>query len=123
MFYQGLIREVEDHVRDIFRKTTDHRLLYHNIGHTLKVVEYTKEIASFYQLDEESFFIVLTAAWFHDTGHLFPGASAHELRSVSVMDTFLETRNLSKTIRSKIAAIIMATNIMASPNSFLDKII
>ena len=45
--------------------------VYHNLYHTKTVALRANEIALNYSLTEKEFFIVASAAWFHDVGHLF----------------------------------------------------
>jgi hypothetical protein len=38
------------------------------------------QIANHYQLDDVGFFVVVTAAWFHDMGYFSGGPNGHELQ-------------------------------------------
>src|ERR1700674_4161697 len=93
MDYTALYKKTESFVRELFEKNQSDALVYHNIEHTEKVVERVKEIAANYDLSERDQFILYTAAWFHDTGHLFADPSVHELKSVDLMKDFV-SRNI-----------------------------
>jgi HD superfamily phosphodiesterase len=78
----SLLSEIGSYVERLFRICNKPYLLYHNLDHTLQVVQHTKEIAGHYPLDANSLFSVVAAAWFHDTGHLTGESEGHEERSV-----------------------------------------
>jgi predicted metal-dependent HD superfamily phosphohydrolase len=118
-----MVKEVEDYVRSIFKDQTNDKLFYHTIEHAHRVVAHTNEIALFYKLDEESLFVVLTAAWFHDIGYLFGGSKDHEFRSVFMMNQFISNKNISRNITDKIETGIMATKRFAIPLTFAGEII
>ena len=72
MNYQDMSRKVQEHLLAFFHSQNDETFVYHNLGHTQSVVKAATEIANHYQLDEKDFFIVTTAAWFHDAGYSAP---------------------------------------------------
>ncbi|HSU49490.1 MAG TPA: HD domain-containing protein, partial [Segetibacter sp.] len=88
MDYNLIIKKVEAHVIELFQKTPHPKLIYHNVHHTQKVVERTKEIAAHYNLIESDMLVLLVAAWFHDTGYLFDEAAMHEEKSAHLMNEF-----------------------------------
>ncbi|HYC30128.1 MAG TPA: HD domain-containing protein, partial [Chitinophagaceae bacterium] len=89
MDYHNIYKKVESFVTELFEKNQTNALLFHNLEHTEKVVEHSKEIAMQYQLSEREQFILYAAAWFHDTGHLFVDPARHEMKSVELMRDFL----------------------------------
>jgi predicted metal-dependent HD superfamily phosphohydrolase len=123
MNYQALLKKVEDHVNFLFSEHGDTKLFYHNVAHTREVVAATKEIAGHYQLDDHSWFIVCTAAWFHDTGYLVTGPESHELRSAGSAEHFLKSAKVSEEDITGIKKCIMATEMPQVPESLLEKII
>lgn len=68
-----LSKEIPIYVSAVFYKYIKPELVYHNLEHTIRVVERTLEIVNYYKLGATERFILLAASWFHDTGHLFPG--------------------------------------------------
>ena len=117
------IQKVASDVKTLFNQNQNPALLYHNIGHTEYVVRKTFEIASTYSLNENEIFILLTSAWFHDTGHLFGRPEFHEERSVLIMKDYLENENVDKKTIAGIAGCIMATKIPQEPKTLLEQII
>jgi HD superfamily phosphodiesterase len=66
MNYHQLLEKVKQNAVDYFNAKADQKLVYHNLAHTESVVSNARQIARHYQLSEKDFFIVITAAWFHD---------------------------------------------------------
>ena len=69
MNYTQLLEQVKQHVIHFFKTKGDQKFAYHNLSHTEAVVSNAAKIASHYQLGEKDIFIVMTAAWFHDSGY------------------------------------------------------
>ena len=91
MDYHDIYKKVESFVTELFEKNEDNKLQFHNLKHTEAVVERSREIAAQYNLPEKDQFVLYTAAWFHDTGHLFVDPSSHEVKSVELMRFFSST--------------------------------
>ena len=123
MSHQELLTEVEDHVNTLFKEHKNDSLAYHNIEHTRKVVQHANEIGTFYQLDEESLFILSAAAWFHDVGYLFTGTKDHERTGVEIMKEFFSNKNLPSNVTDNIERCIMATKKLAHPIHLLERIL
>ncbi|ACU59905.1 HD domain-containing protein [Chitinophaga pinensis] len=113
----------EKYVVDLYERLTPSSLLYHNLSHTQKVVAHATEIATYYQLDEQTLFIIKAAAWFHDTGHLVAEMAVHEAASVNLMRTFMETQQISDTLIDEISRCIMVTRFPSHPQTLPESII
>ena len=118
-----LIEEISVHVISLFNQYQANDLIYHNLGHTKTVVKRSSEIAANYHLSDTELFILLAAAWFHDTGQLIGGTNLHEDRSVIIMKKFLQTKGIVKEIMDKIESCICATKLPQNPKSLLEEII
>jgi predicted metal-dependent HD superfamily phosphohydrolase len=94
---------------------------YHNLLHTQDVVARVREIGAYYSLEAREFFILSSAAWFHDIGHLYGGIEGHEERGVVIMQQYLS--NIPKELREAIAVCIMATRLPSHPITLVEKII
>lgn len=123
MNYLMLLQKVEEHVALFFTENSDARLLYHNFSHTREVADATKKIATHYQLDERGWFIVCTAAWFHDTGYLLPNRESHELKSCELAEIFLKSVEVGDAEIEEIKKCIMATTIPQRPSTLPEQII
>jgi len=123
MDYHNLYKQVESFVRELFEKNQTSTLLFHTLNHTEKVVGHVKEISAQHQLSEREQFVLYTAAWFHDTGHLFTDPSHHELRSVELMKDFLAQRAPDETMTREIGDIILSTRMPRHPEGLLQEIL
>ena len=118
-----LLSDIKDYVESFFRVNHKPYLLYHNLDHTLQVVQHAEEIAGHYLLDADSFFSVMAAAWFHDTGHLTGEPEGHEERSVQIMKEFLTTKGIDEKIITEISSCIMGTKIPVVASALVEQII
>jgi predicted metal-dependent HD superfamily phosphohydrolase len=123
MDYHNIYKKVESFVRELYEKNQTGNLLFHTLEHTEHVVEHVKEISANQQLTEKEQFILYTAAWFHDTGHLFTEPALHEIRSVELMKDFLAKYVTDENITRQIADAILSTKMPRHPQGLLQEII
>lgn len=122
MNYEVELKKVEEHVTGFLTENENPNLYYHNLTHTQNVVEATKEIAGHYQLNEHDFFLICTAAWFHDTG--FPVDSVnHEILSAELAGQYLQNTGLNEAEIETIKKCILATKMPQEPHSLFEEII
>ncbi|MEP7373665.1 MAG: HD domain-containing protein [Chitinophagaceae bacterium] len=119
----SLLSEIVTYVESLFRIYNKPYLLYHNLYHTRQVVRHAEEIASHYELENNSFFEVVAAAWFHDTGQLTGEPGGHEERGVQIMKEFLAGKNSDEKIITGISLCIMATKMTATASTLTEQII
>ena len=123
MDYHHIYKKVESFVKELYDKNQTDKLLFHTIEHTENVVEHAKEISAHYQLTEKEQFVLYTAAWFHDTGHLFTDPSRHELRSVELMKDYLSKYVPEDGMLKEIGEAILATKMPRNPKGQLQEIL
>lgn len=123
MDYHDIYKKVQHFVTELFEKNQTDKLLFHNLAHTEAVVERSKEIAAQYNLPEREQFILYTAAWFHDAGHLFEEPSRHELKSVELMKDFISKYTDDEVLVKEISDCILATRMPRNPKGLLQQII
>lgn len=111
-----LLEKIAAYVRNLFAIHQQTYLYYHNLSHTENVVKHTAILSAYYQLNERDHFILMAAAWFHDTGHLFGDAEKHEERSAELMLRFLE----NSLYKNEIATCILATTMPVHPENLLE---
>lgn len=109
-------------VTELFSRRTLPFLKYHNFHHTETVVDRANEIAIHYDIDDTEKFCLITAAWFHDTGHLFNELAEHEQTGADLMHSFLKSFFIEEDIIAKIADCIMVTRTPPDPKSLIEKI-
>ncbi len=122
MDYRILLEQVQNHIEQVFKTPDASNLLYHNLTHTQKVVEAATQIANHYALDDHDFFIVVTAAWFHDIGYLHATAG-HEEIGADEAAALLTRLDVSDSIIEKIKHCILATKLPQRPANLLEEII
>ena len=114
--------DVEAHVRAVFSERLTPHFTYHNLEHTLSVVEVTSNLCRAYNLNQEDTIPIVVAAWFHDIGHFFD-SSDHEVAGARICAEFLSTKNVDQEAIEEVNRLIMATNIRAKGVSLPERII
>ena len=100
----------------------DPRLGYHNITHTLDVLEQAEVLAKQENVtDKHDLLLLKTAAVFHDSGFLFV-YKGHEEKGCEIASESLRSVFSEEDIK-KVCGMIMATKIPQSPNTLLEQII
>ncbi len=124
MIYTDVLSEVENHVSKLFKKHETEILEFHNLEHTEDVVKRAQEIASHSRLSEDDRFVLMAAAWFHDTGYLFVPAEEHVNKSVEVMRNFFarEDSESPETV-DRIEQLIRYTEYTREPENLLEEIL
>lgn len=121
---QDIISAVEQAVTWMFQQHTPAYLVYHNIHHTRSVVAHAITIAAHYDLEEEDRFVLLAAAWFHDTGQMFARPEGHEEESVKVAHIFFhEQAVVPVRLVKAIDQSILATKMPQRPHSLVEQIL
>lgn len=123
MDYAQLLEEVKLEVINFYNTHENLGLSYHNLAHTERVVANAQQIGSHYQLDARDSFIVITAAWFHDTGYHISDAKDHELRGTELAENFLKAKGVDEETILAIRNCILATCMPQSPKNLLEKIV
>ena len=120
---QRLLQEAQHYVKNLFATRTNKSLTYHNYDHTWDVVQACEQMASHYNISEGDHLILITAAWFHDTGYLTVGPKDHEDESQRICKAFLKERNASVEFINQVNECIAATRMPAAPQNLLQQIL
>ncbi len=100
----------------------DPRLGYHNIAHTLDVLEQAEVLAKQEKVtDKHDLLLLKTAAVFHDSGFLFVYKN-HEEKGCEIATESLRNVFSEEDIK-KVCGMIMATKIPQTPHTLLEQII
>jgi predicted metal-dependent HD superfamily phosphohydrolase len=96
--------------------------VYHNLNHTIEVVETSREIGEQSGLNPEEKENLLIAAWFHDTGfiHAYHG---HEAKSAEICSNFLSQDGFSPERKNRITRIILSTRHDTAPSGLSEQIL
>jgi len=122
MNYLEVLDQVRTHVAGLFHAQKDDRLIYHDLVHTEDVVKAVVKIANHYQLSDQDFFIVNTAAWFHDTGYLTDFAE-HEARGAASAKEYLSSKSVDPGVIEQVANCILSTKMPQHPVGLLEQIV
>jgi predicted metal-dependent HD superfamily phosphohydrolase len=120
---EKVLSKVRIFVAELFSRRTFPFLKYHHLHHTETVVEHAGEIAIHYAINDAEKFCLITAAWFHDTGHLFNELADHEQASSDLMISFLKSFYMEEQLMEKISDCIMVTRLPSHPKTLIEKII
>lgn len=118
----NLITKAEHDVVQLFKDKLSTDYFYHNIDHTLRVVEATKLLISHEQLSDDEKEALLLAAWFHDSGYTVSCAK-HEVVGMEMAETFLKENQAPEGLINQVKALINATSFKYEPQNLLEKII
>ncbi|WP_229213928.1 HD domain-containing protein [Dyadobacter psychrotolerans] len=123
MNFIKLLDKVKKKIAKDFRHANTQGLIFHNLNHTKKVVKYTARISEHYQLEADKHFIVMAAAWFHDSGYLSGPVEGHENRGAEKAKVYLLKKGLSEQTVESVAQCISATSVREKPQELLSQII
>jgi predicted metal-dependent HD superfamily phosphohydrolase len=117
------ISEAKKYSAHVFRTKVSESITYHNLDHTEDVVNACEKMADYYQLDEADRTVLLTAAWFHDTGFSQGKAEGHEDESAKIAVQFLTGLDESPEFTERVRHAILATRMPQSPSNLLEEIL
>jgi predicted metal-dependent HD superfamily phosphohydrolase len=117
-----VLEQAQEYVTHLYRNKVDPHFVFHNLGHTQQVVAAAKELGAHYNLNDDDLFVLLLAAWFHDTGFSSGRAEEHEKESIQLATEFLTERNVDPQVIQRVSSCIQATHMPQSPLSQVEKI-
>jgi predicted metal-dependent HD superfamily phosphohydrolase len=117
-----LFTRIKQPILSRLEKELDPQLGYHNLAHTLDVLEQSEIIAKEEGVDDKHQLLLLkTAAVYHDSGFLFQ-YKGHEEKGCEIATEALKNI-FSKEDIKKICEMILATKIPQTPHNLLEQII
>lgn len=122
MHSSPVLSEIEKYVTNLLNIKELQKRPFHNFNHTLHVVHKCDELATYYKVSIADREVLLTAAWFHDTGYLL-GNMNHEEESTHIASEFLNRTNANPKFIERVHALILATKLPAKPNTLLQEIL
>jgi predicted metal-dependent HD superfamily phosphohydrolase len=118
----SLLETTETFATRLLQEALDPRFLYHDLAHTRRVVESTKEMLEPYGIEGKDRQALLLAAWLHDTGYT-QGREAHEEKGSRIAEAFLQQQGLDPESVAQICQLILATERYHQPTNLLEEII
>src|SRR5690349_2648564 len=91
---EQILASARTFVTDLFTHKLDPRFVFHNLDHTEDVAEASSQMSENEGLSEDDHFVLMLAAWFHDTGYVSGNVAGHEEESVRIATNFLEGKNV-----------------------------
>ncbi len=117
-----LLEEVAEYVSQHISNNVADYFVYHDLQHTLNVVEAVIELSPYFDLSDKEYEALRLASWFHDVGY-DEGPDNHEKRSAAHARRYLTERNYPEEGIQQIEACILATKLPSNPQSVLEQII
>ena len=121
-FSTPFINKTKEYVGGFIGDNFSEKICYHNIDHTIDVVNASEYIGRKCEISDEDMETLLIAAWFHDTGY-YLGCENHEAESASIAEEYLKSHNYPEKRIRQIANCILSTKLPQQPKSLLEKII
>lgn len=118
MDYKG----AEKYILKRLKNELQQNLYYHNVGHTLDVLEAAARYGTLEKIGEEEMVLLKTAALYHDSGFLVR-YSQNEETSVRIVAEMLPGFGYSPGQIAIVKNMILCTEIPQKPTTILDKII
>jgi len=122
MNYQKKLKDIKKQVSGYYEKDPHEELLFHNISHTKQVVAASKIISGATELGAEDEFVLLAAAWFHDTGYLTEKGN-HEERGSEFAAQYLLEIGIPPEVIAKVKSTILATRMGCEPENETEQIL
>ena len=116
-----LLEKTEEFVRELFKEKLSPSLLYHDLGHTISVVEAARELAELEGLSDQDRETLMIAAWLHDTGftEIYAG---HEDVSKRIAEEFLTEQGVPAEQIEQVLACIEITKLGNTPDTKLTSV-
>lgn len=119
---EEVVKKVSEYVTGLLTKNLPSEYKYHNLSHTLQVVDAVDEIGKNSGITGEQSEILHLSAWFHDVGFV-KGYKGHESKSIEIADKFLKEIEYPSGKTSIIKELITVTDLSKEPVNILEKII
>ena len=116
------INQVKDFVSDLIKGKLSTAYSYHNLDHTIEVVNAVESLCDEEKVAPSDKEILVVAAWFHDTGYT-NGCNNHEDLSVEIATRFLKENDKPDDYIAAVSLLIKTTAKEYVPQTLLEKII
>jgi predicted metal-dependent HD superfamily phosphohydrolase len=121
-FSTPFIEETKTYVAEYIADHFSEEICYHNIEHTLEVVDAVEIIGRACKISERQLEILKVAAWFHDTGY-YLGCADHEEASAEIAREYLTNKHVDLDFIASVESCILSTKLPQKPQNQLEEII
>jgi len=115
-------REAGNYILDKLAKELPSYLSYHNVNHAKDVFKAAERLAEQENVSHHDKELLLTAAWYHDSGFL-KAPQGHEEESCSIVHQVLPLYGYNTNDIENVCGMIMATKMPQSPKNHLEEIL
>lgn len=119
---KNILNKASEYVIQTLENQLSEKVVYHNLSHTLEVVESVELMGKRSGLGPEEMEELLLAAWFHDIGYM-KDYYQHELRSAEHCSRILTKWNYPSDKTNNIAKLILATQLPHNPSNLHEGIV
>ena len=117
-----ILKISEDYAKNLLKDKLSSVYTYHNLDHTIQVVDKIKILAKEENISAEDTENLLLAGWFHDLGYV-DDADNHEEESRKIASDFLKQHQFTEERIAKIGELILATDKFYKPKNHLEEVI
>ncbi len=117
-----ILKISEDYAKNLLKDKLSSAYTYHNLDHTIQVVDKIKILAKEENISPEDTENLLLAGWFHDLGYV-DDADNHEEESRKIASDFLKQHQFPEERITKIGELILATDKFYKPKNHLEEVI
>ncbi|ROI14680.1 Pycsar system effector family protein [Epilithonimonas hominis] len=117
-----ILKISEDYIKNLFKDRLSSAYTYHNLEHTIQVVDKIKILTKEENVGPEDTENLILAGWFHDLGYV-DDADNHEEESRKIASDFLKQHRFPEERIAKIGELILATDKFYKPKNHLEEII
>ncbi|WP_312767998.1 Pycsar system effector family protein [Epilithonimonas sp.] len=117
-----ILKISEDYARNLLKDKLSSVYTYHNLDHTIQVVDKIKILAKEENIEPEDTENLILAGWFHDLGYV-DDADNHEEESQKIASDFLRQHQFPEERIAKIGELILATDKFYKPKNHLEEVI
>jgi len=120
---EQILSNARHFVTELYTHQVKPEFVFHSLEHTEAVADAASQMSDHYHLSADDRFVLMLAAWFHDTGYSSGRADGHEEASVQIATQFLEQQHVDATTIQRVSSCILATHMPQSPISQVEKIL
>lgn len=117
------LKKFESWMREMFAEKQMPEVCYHNLDHTLLIVQKVNEIGKYYELPEKDLEDLFYAGWLHDVGYWDGIAEGHEQQGADLAQKCLTELGLEDERIQRIKSAILATKVPQKPKDLFETII
>jgi Family of unknown function (DUF5706) len=121
MYYPESLKKVSEEAIRLYLAKTDDRLFFHNLAHTVRLLDTIDKVNTHYQMDDKNYFIVCSAIWLYDLEIMASGSG--EIKGTQMSEGVLKGLGMNQEEMEEIIKCISATTLIRRPATLNEKIV